>query len=101
MATVAKADNSVNGVSEPIRVELKESLVGHHVYFDSEQITLGLLEDLQTLDVRGMLDSLAPCVVGGDLPKGIDRAGLRRLTMSEFRALATGLNEAMAVPKAT
>lgn len=54
---------------------------------DPDEVTVGLIEDLSSGSAAPMLDQLAAAIVGGDLPKGNDRKGLRGLTLPQFAAL--------------
>lgn len=85
--------------SEPLRIELDGALAGHYLQVDPDGVTLGLLEDVQSGRIADVLDGLATCIVGGDLPHGTDRAGLRKLTLPQFGSVAAGLAGAMTVPK--
>ena len=46
---------------------------------------------MQSQEAKLILDALAACVVGGNLPQGNDRAGLRKLNMDELQALIKGV----------
>ena len=86
-------------MTDPIRVDLTDALDGHHVLIDPDGITFGLLEDLQGGQITGLLDGLTSCIVGGDLPSGTDRAGLRKLTPPKMTALVNGVVAAASIPK--
>ena len=88
-------------MAEPIRVDLADALAGKHVLIDHDELTVGLVEDLQSREAKALLDSLAAVIVGGDLARGTDRAGLRRLRIAECAALTSGVAGVVAVPKAT
>jgi hypothetical protein len=85
--------------NQPIRVDLKGDLAGFHILLDPEELTFGFLEDIESMKVGAMLTALAGAIVGGDLPKGTDRAGLRRLKQNEAKALIEGVGSTFAVPK--
>jgi hypothetical protein len=82
-----------------VRIDLEGALAGSHILVDPEAITFGLLEDVQVGDATRVLDGCAACIVGGDLPFGTTRDGLRRLSMRRFEALATGIVASTRVPK--
>ncbi len=84
-----------------IRVDLGGALAGKHVIVDDDALTMGALEDMQSQRVGDVLAAVASFIVGGDLPQGTDKAGLRKLRPSEFRALAEGTQTVLSVPKAT
>lgn len=66
---------------------------------DPDELTWGALEDLESGKHARMLDAVAGAIVGGDLPKGVDRDGLRRLRAAEVPALMKGVGSAFAVDK--
>jgi hypothetical protein len=82
-----------------MRVDLSESLAGHHVEIDPKRMTFGVLEDLQSGSVKLLLDAVAKVLVGGDLPAGVTRDGLRELNVDEMTAVVKGVMTATAVPK--
>lgn len=82
-----------------VKVTLQEPLEGRFILVDPEAITMGFLEDVQSGRGKEMLDSVAEAVVEGDLPKGTDRAGLRRLRPAEYAAVVAGVTSVMSVPK--
>lgn len=86
-------------MAEPIRVDLSGALAGFHLLLDPDGLTFGFLEDLQGDKARDVLNALSSCIVGGELPKGTDRAGLRALKHPEIIAVMEGINTAYAVPK--
>jgi hypothetical protein len=84
-----------------VRVDLGTPLEGHHVQIDTEAITLGFIEDLQSQQMGPILDGLSTVIVGGDLvgEPGV-RPWLRTLRVPQFNAVAGAINAAMvAVPK--
>lgn len=85
--------------TQSLRIDLEGALAGHYVLLAEDELTVGLLEDIQSPRWAATLDSLAACVVGGDLPGGCDRAGLRRLKLAELLAVIKGVDSAFAVPK--
>jgi hypothetical protein len=74
-----------------VRVELHGALEGHYILVDPEEITFGLIADFRSGNADRILDSLALCVRGGDLPRGTDRAGLRRLTIPRIGEVIKGV----------
>lgn len=70
---------AVNASTNTQRVDLGPVLKGHHVVVDLDRFTFGTLEDFQTGQVNLVMDHLAQIIVGGELPHGTDREGLRRL----------------------
>lgn len=84
-----------------VRVDLKDALAGHHVLVDPDEITMGLLEDIQSGKASLLLEALANAIKGGDLPHGTDRDGLRRLKLLQCAALSTGIVGLTDVPKAS
>lgn len=86
-------------MSEPIRVELDGALAGRHVLVDPKKLTAGALEDMQDNNVGMILDGLSRVLVGGDLPQGTDRAGLRELVSEELFAVLKGVGTCIRVPK--
>lgn len=97
----------------PIRVGLEGDLAGFHVLLDPEELTFGLLEDLQSGQITPIIDALTTAICGGDVPKlatsnstgtpegdrKFRRAGIRRLKAGEMKALIEGVGAAFAVPK--
>lgn len=88
-------------MSEPVRVDLTGALEGHHVLVDLEQVDVGLIEDLSSKSFTPMIDAFARLVVGGDLPHGNDRAGLRRLKLPQMKALGDAIDGVITIPNAT
>jgi hypothetical protein len=86
---------------EPISVTLSGDLDGHTILVDPGALTMGLLEDIQAGTAHVMLDAVAATLSGGDLPLGVDRAGLRRLTPSEFADLCAGVASCINIKKKT
>lgn len=82
-----------------VRVDLDGALEGRHVLIDPESLTWGVLEDLESGKHARMLDAVASCITGGDLPHGTDRDGLRRLKAGEVPALMKGVGQAFQAPK--
>jgi hypothetical protein len=87
--------------AEPISVTLTGDLDGHTILVDPSALTMGLLEDIQAGTAHVMLDAVAATLAGGDLAHGIDRAGLRRLTPSEFADLCAGVASCINIKKKT
>lgn len=85
---------------EPISVALGGDLEGHTILVDPQAITMGLLEDIQKNNATVMIDAIVATLAGGDLEHGITRAGLRKLTPSEFADLCAGVASIIRVPKA-
>lgn len=83
----------------PKRVDLAGRLSGYYVMVDVDQIDCGLLEDLESKNVGTILDAMARLVVGGDLPHGTDRAGLRRLTPHQIAEVIKVIPALFDLPK--
>jgi hypothetical protein len=83
-----------------IRVDLTAPLAGHWIALDDDALTMGTIEDMQSDKIGLILDAMATVIVGGDLPRGQDKAGLRRLRPMEFKAVADAFRVALEVPKA-
>lgn len=81
-------------MAEPLRVDLSGPLAGSHLLIDEDALDFGTLEDFESGNIKTTLDALARVIVGGDLPHGTDRDGLRRLSTRRgevrevFRAVA-------------
>lgn len=88
------------------RFELDSALAGRHVLIDTDECTIGVLEDMQSGNIPLTLDAFSRVIVGGNLP-GFEalssddeqrqtevRNVLRRLKPKEFRALVTALGGA-------
>ncbi len=84
---------------EPINVALGGDLEGRTIIVDPQALTMGLLEDIQANNATVMIDAIVATLAGGDLEHGITRAGLRRLTPSEFADLCAGVASVIRVPK--
>lgn len=82
-----------------LRVDLAGSLSGHHIVIDPDELTLGAIEDMSSGSVALMMTSLAAMIVGGDLPKGTDRAGLRQLTLQQAKEVFDGIQALPVIPK--
>jgi hypothetical protein len=88
-------------MAEAKRISLDGALEGHHVMVNEDAVTMGFLEDIQTSRASVLLDALAGAVVGGELPHGTDRAGLRKLSPEKFAALLKGVTASTDIPKAS
>ena len=75
----------------PIRVECEGELQGYAILVNPGALTMGLLEDIQAGTAGIMLDAVASTLAGGDVPHGVDRAGLRKLTPGEFADLCAAV----------
>lgn len=75
----------------PIRVECEGELQGFAILVNPQALTMGLLEDIQAGTAGIMLDAVASTLAGGDVPHGVDRAGLRKLTPGEFADLCAAV----------
>lgn len=84
---------------EVLRVDLSGALAGHHILIDSDELTFGLLEEIQSGAAAKILTAVAIAIVGGDLPKGNDRAGLRQLRVGEMKSVITGVISATEMGK--
>jgi hypothetical protein len=82
-----------------ISVTLSGALAGAVIEVNGDGLTMGMIEDLQGGTAGLMLDAVASVIVGGDLPHGADRAGLRRLTPVQFAAVCEGIAGCLSVPK--
>lgn len=78
-------------LSKCVRVDLTGALEGHHILVDPEEITFGLIADFGSANADRILNSLAECIKGGDLPKGHDRAALRKLTIPQTKEVIQGV----------
>lgn len=83
-----------------VRVDLEKPFEQYHVLVNVDEVTIGLLEDVQSGSIKQTLDALNAAIVGGELPGGTNRAGLRRLKPAEFGAVARAVVEAAKVPNA-
>lgn len=81
-----------------VRVELAAPLDGRHIVVAAEQVTFGFLEDMQSAQAKLVLDAMAAAIVGGDLPYGCDRAGLRRLSTAQMQPIIRGVMSVIAEP---
>ena len=82
-----------------VPVALEGALAGRTVAFYDDELTIGLVEDLDSGRLAPILDGLARAIADSDLPGGHDRAALRRLKGAEFRALVGALQAAFDLPK--
>lgn len=90
-----------NKRSDGISVTLQGDLEGYTIIVSPDALTMGLLEDIQQSSAAVMIDAITATLVGGDLPNGIDRNGLRKLTPSEFADLCAGVASVVRVKKTT
>jgi len=86
-------------MGELIRVELDGSLADRYVMVDPDEMDVGFFEDLESQRFKLILDALGRVIKGGDLPGGIDRAGLRRLKPADMQSLIQGVSRAWQVSK--
>ena len=82
-----------------VTVPLGGALDGHTIDVNTNALTMGMIEDLQGGTAGLMLDAVASAVTGGTLPGGADRAGMRRLTPTEFAAVREAIAGCLSVPK--
>ena len=87
--------------SDGLSVTLQGDLEGYTIIVSPDALTMGLLEDIQQSSASVMIDAITETLVGGDLPNGIDRNGLRKLTPSEFADLCAGVASVVRVKKST
>lgn len=85
----------------PIRVECEGELQGFAILVNPQALTMGLLEDIQAGTAGIMLDAVASTLAGGDVPHGVDRAGLRKLTPGEFADLCAAVASCIRLGKRT
>ncbi len=86
------------------RVDLKGPLEGHYIMVDVDEISFGLVEDIQTGQAAQILDQLAKIILGGDVVNGDEaerRAGLRKLHPRKLGAVINGVTAALALPNAS
>lgn len=82
------------------RVELTTGeLAGRHVVVERKRLTGGFLEDMQSGEFAKILDGLSRVIVGGDLPEGTERAGLRELPLDDLAVVAEAVVGCVKVPK--
>lgn len=86
-------------MSNAVRADLQGALEGYHVEVNPDAVTMGFFEDAQSDRASQMLDSVAGAVVGGNLPKGTDRASLRRYTPAELGAIVAAIVSTTSLPK--
>ncbi len=91
MATKTNRATAPQNPTPPIRVDCEGGLAGHTILVYPDALTMGLLEDIQIGTAAVMLDAVATTLAGGDIPHGVDRAGLRRLTPNQFADLCTAV----------
>ena len=87
-----------------ISMPLEGSLDGYSIIVDTDQITLGFFEDLESPLMKDNLNALTEVIVGGRLPHGDITADtlrpcLRKLKPAQFNDLAVGMQKALRVPK--
>jgi len=87
--------------SSPIRVECEGELEGYSILVNPQALTMGLLEDIQAGTAGKMLDAVALTLAGGDVPHGVDRDGLRKLTPGEFADLCAAVASCIRLGKRT
>lgn len=88
----------VVGAAAPIRLDLTGPLAGRHVLVNLDALDTGVLEDLQSGQFAKILDIFERLLVGGDLPHGIAREGLRKLKLRELNALISALPRLFDIP---
>lgn len=82
-----------------VTVPLGGALDGHTIDVNTNALTMGMIEDLQGGTAGLMLDAVASALAGGTLPGGSDRAGMRRLTPTEFASVCEAIAGCLSVPK--
>lgn len=80
------------------RLDLTGALAGRHIVVNLDELDTGVLEDLQSGRFAKILDIFERILVGGDLPHGIAREGLRKLKLRETTVLIEALPELFAIP---
>ena len=80
-------------------VQLSGPLEGASIDVDADRLDFGVLDDLQSNSAPTILDCLARCIVGGTLPKGSDRDGMRRLKMHEITPVIEAVCSLLVLPK--
>jgi len=83
---------------DPVRCDLEGVLDGFHILVDLDALDVGLLEDLEANQVTKILDALERIIVDGNLPHGVDRAGLRRLKPSQLAEMVKTLPRLFNIP---
>ena len=86
-----------------VTATLAGALAGQTLVLDDDELTFGLLEDMQTSQAGQMLDTLARAIVGGDAVPGATaaerRQAMRRLKPAAIRAIVQGVGSTMELPK--
>lgn len=67
-------------------VQLGGPLAGHSIHVDEDRLTIGMLEDLESGTVKGTIDALSTCIIGGDAVTGDVRQWIRSLKSDGFKA---------------
>lgn len=75
-------------------LDLAGPLKGQQIEIEEDELTFGFLEDLESGSIKLQLDALSAVIVGGDLPNGTDRKGLRRLRGPEVKAICDAIGGA-------
>lgn len=96
----AEAEVDPHAGHQVVRLDLEAPLEGHYVGVDADLIDMDALEGLEGSSIRGMLDTAARVLCYGNLPHGITRAGLGRLTPDCFGAVGRAIVQTTRLPKA-
>jgi hypothetical protein len=80
---------------------LTAPMEAYQVVVNLDEIDVGLLEDLQSDQVKELLRALTRVIAESNLPHGHDHDGLRRLKPEQIKPVAQAVVRAMELPKAT
>lgn len=99
-------------MAEPMRVELVGGeLAGRYVLVERKQLNGGFMEDMQSGDMKLILNALSRAIVGGDLPgfgaadlmdgdaPAVRRLALRELGIEELTQVTEAVAGCLKVPK--
>jgi hypothetical protein len=86
---------------DPRTVELGGTLAGYSFVYDRDLVTVGVIEDLESMSVTRWVQALLAIIVSGNLPHGIDHDGFKALKVDQLGDVALALRESFAAPKAS